>query len=313
MPNIENSSLQIKLQELSGNLSERGENVPHIEESVKIIDGAIQLFDEMNGSLLQSALQIPSAVSQLSDVTQTTETASNEILGVVTDGLKNCSKIQKSAEASKAEILKYQAVQSVENNGVSGEEEEDLQKTVSDLQEKNEQLGKQMLTKVEDQLSEVAELKKRLNQITMSLQFQDITTQQIASVTHVISTLGTQLTEFLDKLGVDTAQSDEAELESGYDFDAQARYDREQSSSQQADADELIDQLFAAAGNNEEPASAQDEADALFDQMFTREEEVKEPASFPEEAHAEQPGSENPSIIEAVAASREDIDRFFES
>jgi hypothetical protein len=159
---------------------------------------------------------------------------------------------------------------------------------------------------------QLQEARDSMNRILISLQVQDITAQQLASVTHLIESIRGRLSRLLSRLA-----DDQSLAQAGGDsidpdtFNPDARYDR--SGTQQAMADSVtasaddIDALFGG-GNSDGAAASADDIDALFGAPA----EASTPASaddidalFGAPAEAEAPASD--------PASQDDIDALFGS
>ncbi len=266
MPKTDLKIIQKKLRNLSA-LFELGEDaVPYIEETLRFIEGIVPLIDEISDSLLDTTQKMPGATSQLSDVTRATELATNEILDIVGKGLKNCNQTLAAANTSREAIHAIQKVRQ-ELRGkirseITGPGSGETQKLLDELWQQTDALDQVLLADFEIQIHEVNDLKKRLNQIMMSLQVQDITSQQIASVTHVITTIRSKLFGLQERLGLETGAQEEKKLDSGSTFDANARYDQNKSIDKQNEADALINQ-FQLKDDTNSPAS-QNDIDRFF-------------------------------------------------
>ncbi len=118
---------------------------------------------------------------------------------------------------------------------------------------------------------QIEDARTSLGRILISLQVQDITAQQLASVNHLIESIRSRLSRLISRLA-DEDVVEEGTIVDPDTFNEHARYDR--SGDRQATADQVtssqddIDALFGAVP---EPAVAapaeaasQDDIDALF-------------------------------------------------
>jgi len=170
---------------------------------VQMLFGIIPVLDQIKQSIEQTTGTIPKASTQLSNVTQATEMATVEILNVL-------DRMAGRIEAAEA------AVQT-------------LQQGTADTGESLKAIGQALADTRQDSMN-----------IAMALQVQDITSQQIASVSHLIETVRTQLLGALGQL--DAAPGSEAlnQKPPATSFDSDATFTR--STERQENADAIIKQ-----------------------------------------------------------------------
>ncbi|MEZ4702895.1 MAG: protein phosphatase CheZ [Rhodothermales bacterium] len=204
--------------------------VPFIEEVVLLIKDMSPLLDSINGSLQDSASKLPSASSQLESVSQATEMATTEILNLVDLALMKCNELGKKMSSMGTHVSNVrdqhnQFQQVVEQKlGASWKDLAEEFATYSSNQEST-------LSAIEKglgiQMEAVNVLKEGMTQIMLSLQVQDITSQQIASVNHLIQTTRERLHKLTENLGPRVSEEDDFDtrLQSGATFDSNARYD----------------------------------------------------------------------------------------
>lgn len=193
--------------------------IPILQKILDFMQDTVPLLENVNQSIHESTSKMPKAALQINSVTNATEVATTEILDIVDE-----MAVDVQGMLSKLESLK---------------------KKVGDDDDIVSLLGL------------VLKIKEKMMNITISLQVQDITAQQLSSVNHLIQSiqekLGGLLTELDDKenngLVVDNNlfPRDAA-------FNADARYEKNTSSQ------ELVDSLVA---DNLTKAS-QAEIDKLF-------------------------------------------------
>ncbi len=203
--------------------------VPFIEEVVLLIKDMSPLLNTINGSILDSASKLPGAFSQLESVSQATEMATTEILNLVDLALMKCNELGKRIESTGKHV---DAVRG-ENASFKQVLEQTLGagwSAVATAYEAHALTQESSLRAIEIsldvQLEAVNVLKVGMTQIMMSLQVQDITSQQIASVNHLILTTRERLNKLTENLGARPIDSEEVgiRLQSGATFDSNARY-----------------------------------------------------------------------------------------
>ena len=272
--------------------------VPFLEDLMQFIESITPLIDEINASLNESTKRFPSAQSQLDDVTKATELATNEILSLLENSLNDCDVIDKENKSSMetvATFSDFKASLRSEIRSALSESDPRVHVLHAKLWHHTEKLVKQLNTAGENNKKMVGSLRSGLNKILMSLQVQDITTQQISAVNHVIQSVRSQLSELHDRLNsikhiegpifslsesrvelsdmlamqdasaTDTVaqpqhEGDVIPLESGATFDANASYDKSTSVKRQRDADNVINDIFSGEIAIEDDQPAEQEA-----------------------------------------------------
>lgn len=234
-----------------------------VEGLFDFLNDVVPLIHDIDGSLRESTGHMPQATSQLQSVTQATEMATTEILDRVD-----------------AVLLQLEAAPAA---GPAGPEAP-LGRLRERLRERLADLGPAFLDEAEALLDEDAALRAArleaenerlkgardgLNQILISLQVQDITAQQLASVNHLIESIRYRLNQLVVRIADRDAPLPEAGPTIDPDtFNEHARY--EPGGSRQAVADLVtsasqddIDALFG--GPSSAPAApSQNDIDALF-------------------------------------------------
>lgn len=223
--------------------------VPIIKSLVDFMQDTVPLLENINHSITDSASKIPTASSQINNVTSATEMATTEILDLI-DVI--------SANLEKMETINNSVINQVsESKSVLNELKQHMQKDAKAM----ELLSKlENSLAIENNLKELGEyfpkLKDDAYQITLSLQVQDITAQQLAAVNHLIDSVQKRLTSLIND--IDNSEFDmglsKANLPSGTTFDGNAIYSKD--GSRQSVVDSILRE-------NSEKAS-QDEIDKLF-------------------------------------------------
>ncbi|MHB9039021.1 MAG: hypothetical protein ACYC4T_00005 [Melioribacteraceae bacterium] len=193
--------------------------IPILQKILDFMQDTVPLLENVNRSIHESTSKMPKAALQINSVTNATEVATTEILDIV-DGMT----VDVQGMHSKLDSLKKKL----------GEDDD-----------------------IASLLALIQKIEERMMNITISLQVQDITAQQLSSVNHLIQSiqekLGGLLTELDDKENGGLAVDDH-QFPRDAAFNADARYEKNTSSQ------ELVDSLVA---DNLTKAS-QSEIDKLF-------------------------------------------------
>jgi chemotaxis regulatin CheY-phosphate phosphatase CheZ len=181
--------------------------IPFLEEIFRFVSEIKPLLDEINSSIAENLKKMPNASKQLSKVTQATESATNEIMDIV-DGLnskadlisKNINQIvrnesNKTAYSSKAYDLLLNAIQ---NNANIDDVLPKITGSVDNFRNQNKYSVNtdDVVTTTQDLINSI---KEDSTSIMISLQVQDITSQQIAAVNHLLQTVQGRLENILDR------------------------------------------------------------------------------------------------------------------
>jgi len=200
--------------------------VPVIQKIIDFMSDVVPLLETVNNSIQDSTSKIPKASTQINSVTSANEIATSEILDIIDSMFVDLSTIKAGLEELK-----------------------------------NDQNSEKIKT-----LNEVVEkIEMDSSRITISLQVQDITAQQLASVNHLIDSVQNKLSSLLFDLGKQqdrpiptfdantiTEQDSDYAFSDGT-FNENARYDRS------TEKQELVDTLVL-----ENTKTSQEEIDKLF-------------------------------------------------
>lgn len=237
-----------KLKELKSLFSIGEKIIPGIQKLVDFIHEMSPLLIHINSSIEESNAKIPKATDHITDVTNATELATTEILDL-TDTISS-----NSFEISKA--LNSAAQNELDSKNILTE----LAELVSD-NPKGVELVKQLSEKMF-----LNELKQKVDtcleniqmdstNIAIALQVQDITTQQLSAVNHLIVSVQKRLASLMFELSEDKIthidNSEDIIVPTDTNFDMNASYIKQQSS--QNEIDEII-----------KSSASQDEIDKLF-------------------------------------------------
>ena len=196
--------------------------IPFLEEIFMFVNEIQPLLDDINQSIEENIKKMPNVSKQLSKVTEATEMATTEIMDIV-DGivyktdiiLKNVKDISSSEtveQATPISILKliYDAIQKNED---FSELQPKLKGAIDELKKKSSKDHTKLVDETENL---VQSIETDSSAIMMSLQVQDITSQQIAAVNHLLITIQTKLESILQKFQ-ETEISDLVDPRSGHD------------------------------------------------------------------------------------------------
>lgn len=258
--------------------------IPFLEE-VFVFVGEIQpLFDEINKSLTENLQKMPNASHQLTKVTEATEHATNDIMDLV-DGIlfnteslnNNLHKIQRYSEIENTKPL--QVLELIYNAIENGQ---DLKSILPELKTVIENL-KNIINKEKAEIvinshQILQTIKEDSTSILISLQVQDITSQQIFAVNKLLETVQIKLKNILRHLqesdfenihkdnsyfagNISAAHSDFINDDS---FDPQAIDSITHKHFRQNEVDEYIKESKEKLNEMDEIVTGQNEIDAIF-------------------------------------------------
>jgi len=225
--------------------------VPVIQSIIDFMRDVVPLMEYVNNSIQDSANKIPKAASQIHSVTNATEMATSEILDIVDSMSMDLSKIKNELADLKNGFFNQRVT--LEN---FGNQNPNLNGQFAALQ------SGLCIDDLETKVVAMEEIVKKIegdsNNITLSLQVQDITSQQLASVNHLIQSVQKRLAKLINDLSrkgpldLNELESEDEDNKSST-FNPDARYDK--SFEKQQLANELFD-----SGQK----TSQDEIDKLF-------------------------------------------------
>jgi chemotaxis regulatin CheY-phosphate phosphatase CheZ len=227
-----------------------------VRDVIQILRGTIPLLDRIKRAIEESAGKIPKASKQLNNVTEATETATVEILNVLEAMTQRLSSIESGIQQlQRRSADRARAVEDILARWpVLGPDSENLPTMKRLLEEfKTAMTEDDTFPTLERHLKET---KDDSVNIAIALQVQDITTQQIAGVTHLIESVQTKLGLALDhfdhperQLRAVTKEKDAAkgsEQPPAQAFDIEAVYTK--STDRQNDADQIVKQWTQDGG-----------------------------------------------------------------
>jgi chemotaxis regulatin CheY-phosphate phosphatase CheZ len=224
--------------------------IPIIQNLMDFMKETVPLLEDINSSLVESTSKIPKASDQISNISSATELATTEILDIVDAISIDMEKIEKSVKDIKTKeeekVLTWQKIKSLLPSD----------STANELIKHYEELDN-VLPVIPSMLEIFKKVKNDAYNITISLQVQDITTQQLAAVNHLIESVQTSLASLmmhLDDSEIKTFDNFYNDLPKVVTFDPNAEYTK--STERQDVADTII--------NGMNSKTTQDEIDKLF-------------------------------------------------
>ncbi len=179
--------------------------IPFLEELFIFVKDIKPMLDEITVSIHENLKKMPNASKQLSKVTEATENATNEIMDIV-DGViyktdiisANLKKIEKMSNEKSSSPLKILdlILQALKNDEDIQELLPKLSKQVKDIKSEK---SPEFKTIIKETTNMVESIQNDSSSIMMSLQVQDITSQQIAAVNHLLDTIQDKLNTIMKR------------------------------------------------------------------------------------------------------------------
>ena len=246
--------------------------IPFLEELFYFVNDIVPVLEDINESINESANKMPRASSQLNKVTQATELATTEILDNLDGVLSRLTAIGSNFQAATNDMMALKNLDDESFNLVKAALDGKHAELVDKLRELHERKSGHLdaLRANAGGLEEsLQHIRNKSNDIMISLQVQDITTQQIASVNHLIKSVQDRLASLIDRFKISGADLvSEIKKSEQHTFDPLATYDR--SGDAQRNADQVVQSVNGngnsprkAANDPPDPAS-QEEIDKLF-------------------------------------------------
>lgn len=224
--------------------------VPILQSLVDFMQETVPLLENINNSIADSTSKIPKASTQISSVTNATELATTEILDLV-------DLITNNLYAIEAQLKKIDAAEAKKTAIIN-----ELRKIIAGNQHGEALIDSYFENDISSRsINEVLKYFPQLitdtGNITISLQVQDITSQQLAAVNHLIQSVQQKLASLI--LDIDESKLEELnntgiEVPNGSTFDPNASYDKS----------EVRQDMVDAIIHKENHKASQDEIDKLF-------------------------------------------------
>jgi chemotaxis regulatin CheY-phosphate phosphatase CheZ len=242
------SQLFSKLDDLKKVFTYGEKLIPVIQSLGEFMKETVPLLENINRSIAESTSKIPKATNQIQNVTSATEMATTEILDLVDSLNDDLTDIEKTmVEVLAKETDKNDFLMSL----IPMLKKENAELFIKDFLNKNsstEKLGVLLL--------QVGKMKNDSNSIALSLQVQDITSQQLATVNHLIESVQERLSSLIEDFDNTkiTEQDSNLNIPEGASFDPNARYSKSVVPQQE------VDSIFS----KEMQTASQAEIDKLF-------------------------------------------------
>jgi chromosome segregation ATPase len=232
--------------------------VPVIQSLVDFMQDTVPLLENINHSIADSTSKIPKASNQISNVTNATELATTEILDLV-DVISNTvvsieNTVKSIREKSKAQKEIINEIAKIASS------DERIAALVASYHEQEEDDSS-----YDEMIEKFAKITMDAYNITLSLQVQDITSQQLAAVNHLIESVQDRLASLISDFDENevknlsdrisgAAQDSGIIAPDGATFDPNAAYDKDPT--RQGFVDNVV--------KKEQEKTSQDEIDKLF-------------------------------------------------
>lgn len=179
--------------------------IPFLEEIFIFVSEIEPLLEEINDSIAENLKKMPNATKQLSKVTEATELATTEIMDIL-DNLTYKSDVISRNLNQLREIKDHQIVASsklleILHKGIQANE--NLNDYLPEISKAMEMIKNNEAALFDKTINETNSILDSINMdssaIMMSLQVQDITSQQLAAVNHLIETVQEKLMKIIEK------------------------------------------------------------------------------------------------------------------
>ncbi len=249
MTKINVNVLYSKLDSLNIVFKDAQRLIPIIQNLIEFMRETIPMLENINKSIYESTFKIPRATNQINDVTSATEMATTEILDIVDIISNDISAI----EFTVTELLSYEEKRSLILNKIKSLVQDN--KEVVALFEEFDKIkgGVETYPKI---LDSIKKIKDDAYNITLSLQVQDITTQQLAAVNHLIESVQGKLASII----VEFEGVADIENKEDFEFPEESNFNPDAIYTKSKDNQKLVDDLISE-GNK---SASQDEIDKLF-------------------------------------------------
>lgn len=235
-------------------------SLPFLEDTIQFVEDITVLLEEVNATIQTRTGHMGRATDQLKSVSEATEVATDEILDYTDEVLTKLNALEAGMTTSEEQ---FDEIAAADDQLLTllreelGEEHEALLEEVERIEEKKRALRRHWSSQVDETHEALSAIRKKINQITMSLQVQDITEQQLSSVNHLIETVRTRIDSLLEDLG--SGKVADKDMPSGTPsstatFNEGARYDH--SSERQQRADETVAEASNGASSSKGASSS---------------------------------------------------------
>jgi chemotaxis regulatin CheY-phosphate phosphatase CheZ len=179
--------------------------IPFLEEIFVFVSEIQPLLDEINVSIEENLKKMPNASKQLSKVTEATELATTEIMDIV-DGVvgktdkmgKNLADLQSFHTTNVEKSIKLLSIvrDGLKNKSANDDAIPELDTAIKNLEANSKEQGEKLINETNDIIQSIS---MDSSSIMMSLQVQDITSQQIAAVNNLLETVQKKLVAIMNR------------------------------------------------------------------------------------------------------------------
>lgn len=246
--------------------------IPFLEELFYFVNDIVPVLEDINESIYESANKMPRVSSQLDKVTQATELATTEILDNLDGVLSKLNAIGSHFQTATNDLAALDSLDEESFNLIKSSldgKHGELVRKLADLRERKHTHIRALKSNAGGLEESLQDIRKKSNDIMISLQVQDITTQQIASVNHLIQSVQDRLANLIDRFKISGADLvSEIKKAEQHNFDPLATYDR--SGEGQRTADRVMQAASLAGMSKTDPgavpsgSASQDEIDRMF-------------------------------------------------
>lgn len=223
--------------------------IPVIQSIIDFMRETVPLLENINASIAESTNKIPKAKDHISDVTQATELATTEILDLVdtiSEDLKDSS--DQLNELKQDNINKLNELDEIITSVDNPKIKEKLEKLKSEFNSNS---------LIDQLLEKLSKANNETYNITISLQVQDITSQQLAAVNHLIESVQERLSSLINTL--DENELKDVKLDNGSHYPEDVSFDPHASYKSQTTKQKMADAII-----NDRKNATQEEIDKLF-------------------------------------------------
>jgi chemotaxis regulatin CheY-phosphate phosphatase CheZ len=240
--------------------------LPFLEELFTFLQEISPLLDEINASMRDTTtVKMPRATSQLQSVSQATELATTEILDLIDAVLLKSGQEKERLQQAAARVESLAEVDArllALLQTARDQMDEALLARIEALHAEKIERTRTVAASLRADVGTIDEIRDKMNRIMMSLQVQDITTQQIAAVNHLIESIRGRLAVLTERLGATRYEAVIETLPLPGTFDGNARY--EWSGNRQKLADGLVADYQPGAAEAPSGPASQSDIDQLF-------------------------------------------------
>ncbi len=306
---------------------EKTELLGFFEEILGFVKDVKPLIDNINESIKENIInKMPTAAKKISSVSEATENATTEILNTL-DGVfpkidkltSEIKDINKSATETNNYSLEFLELlrDSINNNIDLTTLLPHIDNAIKALRANQDKIELGRINKIEEDLNAINE---DATSIMMSLQVQDITAQQLASVKHLLDTIELKMKSIMAKLQnedieniIDKVSSEESgednvtKLHREVAFDANAV----DTIAEREDRQKMADELSERERRGEDISDSEEETETKVEKEKDLSEEIEIKDEKETEDNKEEEQDEPTDSKESV--SQDDIDALFDS